>query len=759
MQILWSIFDVVLATAPYLLFGLFLAGWLKIVLRTEGVERFLGGRNLRSALWASLLGLPLPICSCGVVPVALGLKDKKASRESSLAFLISTPETSVDTVAVTWGLLGPLMAIVRPIAAFLTSMFAAVLSIAARTDAVDEHPPPSSAPVCESPCCDDEPAEPYHVVGFGGLMASLRSALRIDGNLPHVDEDGGAEPSCKTCDGEAADDPGPVPLSVLSRDAMHYGFVRMFDDLSPWLVIGLIVAGALSALVPSNWIANVPGGEIGAMVFVLLIGVPMYVCAVESTPIAAVLIAKGLSPGAALVFLLAGPATNTATILLLERTFGRRFLKIYLTAIAIASIACGLLLNRFLSATGWSVIPRIRTESGLTFFTFVSIGSALLLAGLVVASFSRLNWKAKWKSTREFGARLAALFGLVAPGRAGAPRVGARSLLGGLIVLVVLGFLASGLYRVPPGSAGYEFRFGRLTSADLPPGLHYRLPWPMERTEVYRIDYARKSDLGFRTDMNWIAQWKKQPTSFRGTGWHSFFTEMDSRTDESLYLLGDENQVEAKFAIHYTLNNPKAFFFDYAKNKDLVTLAVESTAREILARVRIDDLLAPRRGDVARELAERAQALLDRYGIGVTLTGLFLVDLHPPVESVAAFRDVASAKEDRETRIHDAFAAREQGLPLARGGAVLLTAQAEADRAERIAESRGREDSFVARSDAYRANRTATEFRMFLETMERRLPSVRTVVVPPEAAPNAALRFWIGQPPTPDELTSKGSTK
>ncbi len=174
-------------TAPFLLLGLFLAGWLKIIIPTQGVHRYLGKPNLRSALYAALFGLPLPICSCGVVPLSMGLRDKGASREANLSFLISTPETSIDTLIITWGLLGPVIAVVRPLAALAASLFAAVLSIAERTDRPADDEPAPAASVC-SPAADpgvDAPGyileEGYHVVGPRGF---LRSVGRRSANCP-----------------------------------------------------------------------------------------------------------------------------------------------------------------------------------------------------------------------------------------------------------------------------------------------------------------------------------------------------------------------------------------------------------------------------------------------------------------------------------------------------------------------------------------------------------------------------------------------
>jgi uncharacterized protein len=400
----WTVF---VQFAPFLFIGLILAGWLKILILPESVHKYLGRKSLKSAFTAALFGLPMPICSCGVVPLSLSLREKGAGRESNLAFLISTPETSVDTVAVTWGMLGPLMAIVRPITSLLTAMFAAVVSMI-----VKEDPEPTSEVLmgdscgCSDGCCstakkpadsghdhdhgetvdcglDDCDAlheEGYHVVGFSGVWASMRG---------------------KT---------GAVPMGTLVRDANRYAFREMLDDISLWLVIGLILAGAIGALMPESWMENVPGGQFGGMVAMLLVGIPMYVCSVEATPIAAILIAKGLSAGAALVFMMAGPATNIATLVLISQAFGRRFTRIYLGSIIIVSFAAGLALNALLRATGWEVTATIVDHSEAGWWGTASLVSAVGLVVLLAASFARLNWRAKWQSFKSVGQRFATFF-------------------------------------------------------------------------------------------------------------------------------------------------------------------------------------------------------------------------------------------------------------------------------------------------------------------------------------------------------------
>lgn len=744
------VYVVFVQTAPFLLLGLFLAGWSKIIIRAQGVHRYLGAPNLRSAFFAAMFGLPLPVCSCGVVPLSLSVRDKGASREASLSFLISTPETSVDTLVITWGLLGPIMTIVRPIAAFLSAMFAAVLSIADRVYHPDDE---TVAPVadadlgCNGDCAGADNhihVDQVHVVGFRGLAKSIKAAvlalLRRARNGEPIDPT--TDPHYDSVHGHSHD---PVPLGVLNKDANRYAFVEMLDDLSLWFVLGIIVAGAIAALVPNTWIQNFPGGQLGSMFFVLVLSVPMYVCAVESTPIAAMLILKGMSPGAALVFLLAGPATNAATLLVINQTYGRRFLRIYLAAIAGMAVASGLALNFVLGLTGWEITSTVAEAEGLGAWWIFANVSALVLLVLLGFSFYRLDWSGKWESFRGAGRRLVDLLNLFVPlsrRTETTPHRRRNRLL--LVLLLLVAYLATGVLVIGPGDTGFKLRLGKLVANDLGPGLHYRLPYPFEKVRVARTHETRKTDLGFRTDTAMISRWLDAPVRVSETGWHSFFTTMSPKPEESQYLIGDENNLEAKFTIHFRIVDPTAFFFDYAKNNDLVALTAESVIRERLAYERIDDILTVGRTQLADDLRKAVQEALARYEIGVEVLGVYPVDLHPPVATVTAFRDVASAMEDQQTRIHQAFGSREKALPESRGQAAMLKAQAAAAAAEAIGDGTGRAASFKARTAAYAPYRQTTRWRLFIEAMERTLPGKRKILLPASAAEKQKLRLWDG---------------
>ncbi|MDH3285947.1 MAG: SO_0444 family Cu/Zn efflux transporter [Acidobacteriota bacterium] len=297
--------------SPYLLLGFLVAGLLSVFVSAEIIERHLGGRSVWPVVKAALFGVPLPLCSCGVIPVAASLRRHGASRGATTSFLISTPQTGVDSILVTYSLLGPLFAIVRPLAALVSGL-------------------------------------------AGGLLVS--GLLHEDGDAREGDDAAGPIECADDC---CADDPGE---SRLLR-ALRYGFVTLPQDLARALLLGLVIAGVLAALVPPEFFAGSLGRGPFAMLLMLLLGVPLYVCATGSVPVAAVLLMKGISPGAVLVFLMTGPATNAATITTLWKIVGRKATMLYLATVVVSALAAGVLLNRLIGLSGEGFVEHLHTGS------------------------------------------------------------------------------------------------------------------------------------------------------------------------------------------------------------------------------------------------------------------------------------------------------------------------------------------------------------------------------------------------------------
>jgi len=296
----WSVFG---AMAPYLLLGFVVAGLLSVVISPEWVERHLGGNGLGQVVKASVFGVPLPLCSCGVIPVAASLRRHGASKGATTAFLLSTPQTGVDSIAVTYALLGPFLAVVRPVAALVTGVFG------------------------------------------GGLVQAFNGETEGSGEEPAQEiEDSNCSSAC--CDDDKTND---RPKIV---EALHYGLVVLPRDIGRALILGVVISGLIAAFIAPQALESYLGGGFWPMLAAMAIGIPLYVCATASTPIALGLIHAGLSPGAALVFLISGPATNTAALTTLWKVLGRRAAVLYLVTVAVASLATGLAVDGLIGAGG-----------------------------------------------------------------------------------------------------------------------------------------------------------------------------------------------------------------------------------------------------------------------------------------------------------------------------------------------------------------------------------------------------------------------
>jgi len=325
---------VLVEAAPYVLFGFFVAGLLKAYVPDSFMAAHLGGRGFGSVVKAALIGVPLPLCSCGVLPAALGLRRQGAGRGAATAFMIATPETGVDSMAVTWALIDPFMTVIRPVAALITAVTAGTLVNAFPEK--EPAPAPLAAPVASCGC---------HDCGCGGHERVAPT------------------------------------FSARFRSGMTYAFGEMIGDIGRWLLLGVVVAGVIGAVVPDDLLASFAGGPLSYLVM-LGVALPLYVCATASTPIAASLLLKGLSPGAALVFLLAGPATNGATVTVMLKTLGRRATIIYVSAIVACSLGLAFAVDHLYAFLGLDIRAAV-AEVGETLPHWVGVASALVLLGLV----------------------------------------------------------------------------------------------------------------------------------------------------------------------------------------------------------------------------------------------------------------------------------------------------------------------------------------------------------------------------------------
>ena len=350
--------------APYLLLGFVVAGVLSVCIPPAWVERHLGGRGLAPVFTASMIGVPLPLCSCGVIPVSASIRRHGASRAATTAFLLSTPQTGVDSIAVTYALLGPVFAVFRPVVALLTGLVGGFL--VQLLDEPDEASKTGALPeeeTCEDACCKD-----------GGK---------------------GEKDAC--CEGEGGNGGG---RGMLVR-AGYYGLVTLPRDIGLALFVGVLLAGLLATLVPQDQLSRYVGGGIGAILLLMALGVPVYVCATASVPIAAGFMHVGASPGAALAFLIAGPATNAATLATIWKVLGRRTTVVYGATVAVSAVAFGLLLDWIVPRVGVP-LPQLaghaHATAGASWLTQLS---AVTLLAVVAFSFLVTTRRAKGSTAHE----------------------------------------------------------------------------------------------------------------------------------------------------------------------------------------------------------------------------------------------------------------------------------------------------------------------------------------------------------------------
>ena len=443
-QVLWETWDILKEASVFLLFGFVLAGILAVLVPAKLLSKLFGTGKVKSVLWASAIGAPLPLCSCGVLPTALQLKRQGATPGATVAFLIATPETGVDSISLSYALMDPIITVFRPAAGVITAVVAGLATnfLGPRIQrAVGEAGP-----------------------GSAGVDAGRELGHDEVGHA-HGDEH----------DHRAAPRPaGESKIAALRRivwGVYDSAFHRLMDDTSYWLVLGIVLSGIVAAALPPSFFEQYLGGGLTSMLVMLLIGIPIYTCASSSTPLAAALVLKGLNPGAVLVFLLSGPATNLGSLVVLFKFLGARLVAIYLGAIVLVTLAAGYALNWVYHA--WHIDPRVTFGAATQFIPeWLKIAGALVLVALLLLSMRRAHVPEEWSWVRD---RLARLTGV---------RLSARRLaLWACLALAVL-YVGSGLFTVRPGEVGVRQRFGAIVAPALAPGLHYRLPWPFEAHRI-----------------------------------------------------------------------------------------------------------------------------------------------------------------------------------------------------------------------------------------------------------------------------------
>jgi len=335
-QIVIESWHLLLEASIYILFGMLVGGLLKVFLNPSYVANHLGRGKISSVLKAALFGIPIPLCSCGVLPAAASLKKQGANNGATTAFLISTPESGVDSIAITYALLDPIMTVARPMAAFFTAVAAGITENLLHTQTekdwlkvVDR-----SCPVDN--CCDGVDCHPDDHAQHHSFVEKFTAGLK-------------------------------------------FAVGDLWGDLAGWFFAGLLLAGIIAVFIPAELMTRYLGGGLPAMLIMLVVGIPMYICATASTPVAAALILKGVSPGAALVFLLVGPATNVTSLSVLFGLLGRRATAIYLVTLSFFAVISGLLVDQIYSALGISATAIIGQAGEIVPYWVQFIGAVLVI--------------------------------------------------------------------------------------------------------------------------------------------------------------------------------------------------------------------------------------------------------------------------------------------------------------------------------------------------------------------------------------------
>jgi len=660
------------------------------------------------------------LCSCGVLPTALGLRKQGATPGATVAFLVATPETGVDSISLTYAMTDPVMTVVRPIAGVATAIAAGLATNLFGAPRSKTTEPPLE--VAKSPAAGEERCQ------HAGDPPGHDHAHRHDHHDDHVQ-------------GANSPDRGANRTVVdTTRRIIRYGFVELFDDVSWWLALGIVLSAVAVVAIPAQLFDGMWGGGIASMVLMLVLSIPLYTCASCSTPMAAALALKGLSPGAVLVFLLAGPATNIGSVVVLLKVLGRYAVAAYLAAVVIMTLAAGFALNAVYHAWGFDPRATFGTAAGFV-PDFVKETGAVLLTGLLILSMCRTQVPNEWTWLRD---RAAQLTGIAVTARAlgFAAAAGAAAL-----------WLGSGLFTVGPGEVGMRLRFGRILASDLEPGLHFSWPWPFENHRLIAQNLARRIEFGLPPELSREEATRAQLRGRLALGSiplpeqaaSGVWFQKDTTPGDSFLLTGDGNLIDLRSTAQYRAKDALAFAYHLAEADALVRSTVLAALRSAVATRAIDAVYTTAREEIERETREAAQSMLDRYRAGIEVVAVNLLYDHPPEEVHNAFRDVASALEDKLRTINLANVFAVEKINQAKGEAAAMTEGALAFKEQRIADAQAGADAFALRLEAYKHAPTLTRFRLQLETLEDVLPGMRKFVRP-GAGDVKDIDIWLLQP-------------
>jgi HflK protein len=673
-----TVFSLFCEGAPFLLVGFFLAGLIKVLIPQDRIYGLFGKNNLKSVLRAALFGVPLPLCSCSVLPAAAALKDRGASKGATTAFLISTPETGVDSIGFTYALMDPLMTIFRPLAAVVTAVVTgSMVNVIARRSPKKSRGQGEADAVTEA-----------------GAIASRRST---ETTLPPREE---KPPGV----GDAPREGRRGVWRVLT-EAHRYASGHLLDDLVRWFLLGFLVSGVIAVVVPEDFFGEtIPSGWASAVVM-LLVATPMYVCATSATPIAVVLIAKGLDPGAALVFLLVGPATNITTMLVVRRFMGRSILLVYILCVTGMALFFGLWVNAIYGEEGMTLASTAGEvlTAGPSWFQLLAAG---VFAVYLQRSIARTRLLASWGGSLRRACR-----------PLGFDPFTARSGLVATVGLLAL-WLTSAFSIVGPGEVGWVERFGKVVRILPGSGLQMHWPSPIDRVTRLRRDEVRGMTFGFL---------RADPTlrEIEGPG------PGGDLVAQAEVMSGEESILRITYAVHYSvgLEEGNAFAFHYRLENpaNLIEVFAECALRRSVAHRTTSMILVTDREELEGEMQQILQKELDAIRSGIRVEGVTLRDVHAPESVHFAYRDVASALEDKSRfgRLAEGFEV--EVIAAARASAYVSLREAESYRSQEVLRATGASLAFGKRLEAYREDPRITRMRLFFSAAEEALSAARII--------------------------------
>lgn len=730
LDFLWISF---LLLAPMLMLGLFLCGLIHVFISRRSILRWFQHDSLKSVSMSAALGVPIPLCSCSVVPVVTEMHRKGASRSACMSFLITAPETGADSILVTNAFFGPIAAIVRPVVSFFTAVFCGIFCIGMIRDSDSDR----SSLASESHLSHDHDHDHDHdhgddcghdhshetlfreqddcYVSMSQLRALVKDYCRRCFNwfnsvryvswlkpdfYQQQDQLDRAETDTHV---EETDENPPVHLGTLVKHIFRYGFVEVADDILFALIVGILLGGILYLAIPSDLMANEYARWLAYPV-VVLVGIPLYICASASTPIAAAMVAKGVSPGAALVFLMTGPATNTGTIAIVARQFGMKFASLYVMGVIVATVFFGVMLDLFMIAVGWQISVNL-SASEAPAILILQWGGVIGLVALMIWRFRagafKSGWDDLWINVKPLWTRFLNFWHKLTRGRKFLEILIPNNPVGLATWLITATILfTSGFTIIPPGHVGYGIAFGKARWQNLEPGLHYLAPAPFVRVDKWPVQQI----VSLNTDAN-----------------HE-------------YVSGDVNLLQTIMAVQYRIQDPYTYYYKSLDPQNAIRAYVESHIRTYISARPLEPLLNRERDGLEEYinsmLTESLHTPDNEVIQSIEFVKANLMVIKPASEAIEAFRRVSSAQEDKERVIVNAQRFMVALTPQAYGNAEYEIKQAEGLAFRRTTVASAEADAISQISQAAQTAPEVLHNMLWREKLESALSGNPKVIVP-----------------------------